>query len=391
MKSRKLFIVVIILLFGGSVFAQFRSSSDSIHSMSLLFAGDIMGHMPQIYAAYDTTTRDYRFDETFRYVKPVFAAYDFVIANLETTLAGKPYSGYPQFSSPDALALACKHAGISCLATANNHCCDRGKKGLVRTISTLDSLGILHFGTYSDSSERNLRSPVIFKKNNIQVALYNYTFSTNGIPVPEPLVVNFIDTTLIARDIAKALAMHADKIIIFVHWDNEYQSFPDINQKLIAAFCFSKGADIIIGSHPHVIQPAIWEKDSVQGRDKVVVYSLGNYVSNQRKSRTDGGMMTGLILQKENGKTVVKQFGHYLTWVYTPVEDNRKKYYILPCSLVENDSAFFKTHAQYDSMKTYMNDARKFLDTNNVNEKEYIFIKEKWEQQLLKQNELNFK
>ena len=386
MKAIRNILFLYIFLFSSSVFSQQIPAADSINTISLLFAGDIMGHMPQIYAAYDSATKDYNFDETFRYIKPLFADYNFIIANLETTLAGEPYSGYPQFSSPDALALSCKDAGITCLATANNHCCDRGKKGLKRTIATLDSLGILHLGTYSDSSERNLKSPLILQKNNIRIALFNYTFSTNGIPVPEPFIVNFIDTALIALDFAKALSMNADKIIIFVHWGNEYQSFPDYYQKSIAAFCFSKGADIIIGSHPHVIQPVIWVKDSIKDRDKVVVYSLGNYVSNQRKSRTDGGMMAGLILQKIKGKTSVKQLGHYLTWVYTPVEKNRKKYYILPCSIAENDSAFFKIANQYDSMKTYTNNARKFLDTNNVNESEYLFIRDHWEQHIEKKD-----
>ena len=369
--------VLYLLIFNPGTLPEpvFKHSQDTC--MTLLFAGDIMGHMPQVNAARDTTTGGYNFDETFRYVKPLFASYDFVIANLETTLAGEPYSGYPQFSSPDAIALGCKNAGITCLATANNHCCDRGKQGLRRTIATLDSLGIMHFGTYADSSERSLKSPLILEKNNIRIAILNYTFSTIGIPVPGPLVVNFIDTCLIASDIAKALAMKVDKIILFVHWGNEYESYPDYYQKNIASYCFTKGADIIIGSHPHVIQPTIWRKDSV---DKVVVYSLGNFVSNQRKSRTDGGMMEGLVLHKSKGKTRVKQLGHYLTWVYNPLEGNRRKYYVLPCSVFETDTAFFKNTEQYNTMKAYMAGARTLLDSNNVNESEYRFTGDGWEQ-----------
>ena len=378
---RYFIVLIAFLLLIADRFGFNRQSPEKVitvpdSSISLLFAGDIMAHMPQVNAAFDTATGGYCFDGTFSYVKPVFSEYDFVIANLETTLAGKPYSGYPQFSAPDELALACKNAGIKILETANNHCCDKGKQGITRTIAVLDSMGISHLGTYSDSIERAHKSPLIIEKNGIRVALLNYTFSTNGISAAKPVIVNYIDTSMIASDIAKATLLHSDKIILIMHWGNEYESFPNVNQKTIAVWCFSKGADIIIGSHPHVIQPVVWEKDA---KDKVTFFSLGNFVSNQRKSRTDGGMMAGIVLRKSMKKTSVAYAGHYLTWVYNPYIDGRKKYYILPCSAYETDTAFFKTKADFSDMKAYIKGARGLLDSNNVNEKEYLFKNGKWE------------
>ncbi|NTW26617.1 MAG: CapA family protein, partial [Lentimicrobium sp.] len=112
-------------------------------SVTLLFAGDIMQHGPQIEAAWDVTDSAYDYDPCFSYVKPIITAYDIAIANLEVTLAGKPFTGYPQFSAPDELAVAARNAGFDVLATANNHSCDRGKAGVIRTTRVLDSLGIL--------------------------------------------------------------------------------------------------------------------------------------------------------------------------------------------------------------------------------------------------------
>ena len=162
-------------------------------TLSLIFIGDIMQHMPQVDAAFQAATETYNFDSCFMFVKPIISRVDFAIANLETTFAGKPYSGYPAFSSPEALANSLIYAGIDVLGTANNHSCDRGKTGIERTISVLDSLGLKHLGTYITTESRAKTYPLMLRHNGINVALLNYTYGTNGNPIYNPNVVNVIE------------------------------------------------------------------------------------------------------------------------------------------------------------------------------------------------------
>src|SRR5664279_4913721 len=166
-----------------SLFSTVRSQDvkNSPKKISFLFIGDIMGHDEQIWSAENRETHTFNYDDVFKYIKPVIGEADIAIANFEVTLAGPPYMGYPQFSSPADLASACKKAGIDYLVTANNHAADRGKKGIISTITKLDSIGIPHTGTFLNSSCRDSLSPLIIYKNGTSIAVLNYTFSTTEL------------------------------------------------------------------------------------------------------------------------------------------------------------------------------------------------------------------
>ncbi len=335
-------------------------------TLSLIFIGDIMQHMPQVEAAYDPSTDAFNYDSCFIFVKPIISHADFAIANLETTFAGKPYSGYPAFSSPTALANSLIFAGIDILGTANNHCCDRGKVGIERTINILDSLGIKHIGTYSDANERVKTYPLILRHNGISIALLNYTYGTNGNPVYEPNLVNLIDTALIRRDLLAARDSMPDKIILFMHWGTEYERQPNAFQKEIASFCLRNGADIIIGSHPHVLQPMeiFTMGDSLNKREVMVAWSLGNYVSNQRDRYRDGGAMVRIDLQKKAAGTIIQKAGYDLTWVYTPIVGGKKRYYILPVnSFMGNPEGM--DSASFENMRIFQDDSRLLFEAGN--------------------------
>jgi poly-gamma-glutamate synthesis protein (capsule biosynthesis protein) len=300
------------------------------------------------------------------------------IANLEVTLAGPPYKGYPQFSSPAALATACKNAGIDCLVTANNHSVDRGKKGIEQTIFKLDSIGITHTGTFIDKTSKEKLHPLMLSVKGINIALLNYTYGTNGIPVPAPGVVNITDREEIARDIAAAESKKPDLIVLFMHWGTEYDTIPSAEQTQMAEYFFSKGADLIIGSHPHVLQEMVWYRDGTENHHRALVYSLGNFVSNQRKPKTDGGSMVRIDLRKEDGEMKITSAGYYLTWVYTPVLNSKLRFFILPCSEFENRTAFFEKEADYRQMIRFVNESRELLNTRNRNFSEYIFDGKRW-------------
>jgi len=327
--------------------------------ISLLFAGDVMGHDSQIASAYNAGTKTYDYTPCFQFMKPYIESVDVAIANLEVTLAGPPYKGYPEFSSPDALATTLKDIGFDALVTANNHCVDRGKQGLERTIAVLDSFEIAHTGTFVDTVNRLNDSPLIIEKNGFKLALLNYTYGTNGIAVPKSNVVNLLDTAIMKQDIIKAKEFEPDAIIVFTHWGSEYQSLPSKKEKDITEFCFAQGVKLVIGAHPHVIQPMEWRKESNQ----FVAYSLGNFVSGQRKRYTDGGAMAYIELQKINYRadssvTTVDSAGYYLQWVYRTADMNRD-YYMLPAAKVEHDSiSFIKDVTSKASFKTFVENSR---------------------------------
>jgi hypothetical protein len=346
--------------------------------ISLLFIGDIMGHDEQIWSAENRETHTFNYDDVFRYIKPIISEADIAIANFEVTLAGAPYMGYPQFSSPADLAVACRNAGIDYLVTANNHAADRGKNGITETIARLDSIGIPHTGTFLNPADRDSLYPLLINKAGLSIALLNYTYGTNGIKVPEPVIVNMLDKELITRDVEKAKNRKSDIIILFLHWGTEYDTVPAKSQTDLAEYFFSIGVDLVIGSHPHVLQKMVWAKNQAMGKDGIVVYSLGNFVSNQRKTKTDGGSMVKIEFTRNGDSINLSDAGYYLTWVYTPIEKYRKKFFILPCSEFESKPDFFINPADYIQMKKFISDSRSLLYKQNINIMEYLFNGNFW-------------
>lgn len=356
--------------------------------LTILFAGDIMQHGPQIAAALNDSTGIYDYTSCFQYVAPIISSKDLAIANLEVTLAGEPYSGYPQFSAPDELAVGAKNAGFDVLATANNHSCDRGDKGVLRTVRAIDSIGLMRTGTFKDSIDYRKNHPLIFTRNDITVALLNYTYGTNGLPFNYPAMVNLIDESKIINDLTYTKTLNPDFIIVFFHWGNEYQLNPSEQQLGLASLTMEHGADAVIGSHPHVLQPFEYHinGDSLQ-RNHLVVYSLGNFVSNQRDRYKDGGAMVSFTLLKTwNRKTIIDPEYH-LTWVYTPNENNKRQYYIVPVNMPFNDTITDHPFKDTDigklqkmdrenviKMTTFINDSRTNLSnrSNAIPEATYI-------------------
>ena len=368
-----------MLLIMSSLNIYSKAQTTPSDKITLLFIGDIMGHKQQILSAEDRVNRTYNYDSVFTYIKPAIAEADIAIANFEVILAGPPYSGYPVFNSPASLAVACKNAGIDCLVTANNHSADRSSKGIKGTIINLDSLGITHTGTFMNSEERDRLYPLIIKKNEFSIAILNYTYGTNGVEVRKPFIVNSIDKKIISEDIEKARSKSAGIIIVFLHWGKEYSSTPLQEQYDLSEFIFEEGGDIIIGSHPHVLQKMIWIKDDPEkGKGRLTAYSLGNFVSDQRKPKTEGGAMVRIEIKKKDQASFITNADYYLTWVYTPVEKYRKRFFVIPCSEYENKPTFFSSPEHYNRMKKFMNESRSLLYSQNSNFYEMIYNGSSW-------------
>jgi len=174
-------------------------------------------------------------------------------------------------------------------------------------------------------------------------------------------------------DIENSKKDSLDKLIIVLHFGTEYKSYPNKVQKDLVSFLFEKGSDIIIGSHPHVIQKMMYLPGNDSLKEHFVAYSLGNFVSNQRKTKTDGGVLAKIILKKENGKTFIDTSNYILTWVYKKLRTTDiSDYFILPASEYENNKNFFKNPTDYEKMKLYLRNSRKLLNDENLNVEELV-------------------
>jgi poly-gamma-glutamate capsule biosynthesis protein CapA/YwtB (metallophosphatase superfamily) len=292
--------------------------------------GDIMMHSPQIRSGL-RPDGSYDFRPFFNEVKPYIQAADIAIGNLETTLAGKskPYSGYPRFNSPDELISALADAGVDIVSTANNHAMDTGEKGVIRTYQTVNQKGIQTTGT-APSPEK--RQAAFLKKNGITLAFLAYTKSTNGLPVPKdkPYLINRINREQIAKDIKEAREQGADFVCVSLHFGVEYQRHPDSFQKKTARQALEDGADVILGSHPHVLQPM--EKVMINGKEKWIIYSMGNFISNQPGPYTDEGVILYFDVIKDPVKqqTVLKNVSFLPTYVHKYKQNGKRQYIIIP-------------------------------------------------------------
>ncbi len=350
------------LLFAGAMLWRTAPAQDTTY-LSLLFLGDIMQHDSQRKAAYIPDNENYDYSQCFRWIAPHLQAADVTIGNLEVTLAGEPYAGYPRFSAPDALARDLKRAGVDVLVTANNHSLDRGRPGLERTLEVLRAHQLLATGTFKDSAERATQYPLQIEQKGFRLSLLNYTYGTNGIPVTAPNIVNLIDTVQIVKDMNAARSQQSDIIIVFFHWGSEYQSQPTAWQKALARLCFREGAQLVVGAHPHVLQPMEWD----QSKNHVVAYSLGNFVSGQRPRYRDGGATLRVVLQKistsKQACTIISAADYHLQWVY---RDSRQRYFVLPAAAFETDTVVVQPTQSREALRQFLADSRALFSRYNT-------------------------
>lgn len=276
--------------------------STTIHMSAI---GDIMCHLTNVKNAYNPTSKDYDFSNVFKNIKDYTENADITIGNLETTFAGESrgYTGYPTFNTPEILGKNLKDIGVDVLSTANNHCMDKGYSGLVSTLNFLDQYGLSHMGTSRSEAEQN--KILVKDVNGIKIAFLSFTYGTNGITVPsdKSYSVNLIDKELMKKQIELAKAENVDVICVNMHWGVEYKLKQNTTQEDLADFLFKNGVDIILGSHPHVLEPM--EKRTITledgtTKDGFVIYSLGNFVSGQIYANTKSTVILDIQITKDS-------------------------------------------------------------------------------------------
>ncbi|WP_227767813.1 CapA family protein [Zhaonella formicivorans] len=320
-----------------------------VQTVTIAAVGDIMVHDTQIASAHNIEDDSYNFTESFQEVKKYLTAADLTIGNLETTLAGKDlkYTGYPRFNAPESLAEALKDVGFDVLVTANNHAFDRKATGVIRTINNLRAYGLEHVGTSRSQEERE---KILLKDiKGIKIAFLAYTYGLNGFNMPknQTYLVNLLDKEVIGNDIAKAKEAGAEVIICAVHFGTEYRVGPNDFQKEVVDYLFSTGVDIVLGSHPHVLQPA---QLLPEWGNKLVIYSLGNFISSQKGIERQSGAIYNIVLGKDmsTGKVTVSGVNYVPIYTQRYYEHRKLKFKILSIEqALQSRSYNFLTDSDY--------------------------------------------
>lgn len=345
-------------IFKGKVFeinaTKIANDDSSVKNVTISAIGDIMAHDDQLKAQFDKDTNTYSFDNNFKYVKPYISKSDLAIGNLETTLAGPKakYSSFPKFNSPDELADAIKNSGVDIVSTINNHTYDRGSDGVYRTLDVLNSKDIEHVGTQKNDEYENF---LIKNVDGVKLGItaysygqvYGSTTALNGLNIDYNDLNNlnifnssYVDIAF--NEIKDTLDVmnnkESDLQVVILHWGDEYTRQPNEFQKELAKKLCDYGVDIIIGSHPHMVQPIEMIKSDENDNETLVIYSLGNFLSNQRneilnKKYTEDGVIVNIGINKNlnTGETKISNVEYIPTWVNKYNNKNGKlTYEIIP-------------------------------------------------------------
>lgn len=350
---------------------QENQKEETDTTFTLTAIGDVICHNTQYMDAYDSDTGTYDFSYVFDNISSYTKTADICIGNLETSFAGEDrgYSNYPTFNSPDSLADSLKSIGVDVLSTAGNHALDMGFSGLSRTIDVLDKADISHLGTYKTQEDQD--KVLIKYVKGVKIAFIDYTYGTNGISVPsdKKFCINLIDKDLIKKHIETAKNQNADMIVACMHWGTEYQTKQNSEQEELADFLFQNGVNVIIGNHPHVIQPM--EKRTVtledgSTRDGFVVYALGNFICDQNAVNTRDSIILNLKITKHtDGSITIDNYDYVPIYMYKDTSVSKHKMKILDINKTiynyENNLDDSITEKIYNLMKTELGRITKIL------------------------------
>jgi len=324
-------------------------------SIIISAVGDLMAHQSNLNNAYSSKTGTYNFNGFLEYVKPYLMKSDLTIGNFETVTAG-PSSGftsYPSFNTPDSILAALSGAGFDVLSTANNHCLDRGINGLVSTIKKIQANKMTNIGSSIDGKNKYITKEM----NGIKVSILSYSCAFNGNDArlsasQKTKNLSPINESQIKSDIEAVKIKGTDAVIVNMHWGTEYQREPNATQVSLSKKMLSWGADIILGTHPHVIQKS--EIIKVDGKDKFVIYSMGNFISGYRKSDkavrpnkayTEDGVIVQLKIEKDPmGGVIIKNADYIPTWVDKYYVSGRPVFKIIPIPSPKITGAFITNY-----------------------------------------------
>lgn len=353
--------------------------------VTILAAGDIMPHLPVIRSG--KTSDGYDFTNIFAHVKSYISDVDYAVVNLETTFSGtdggREYLGHPNFNAPDAMATSAHSVGFDMMLTGNNRCYDYGTSGMLRTLETIRAAGMDTLGTRAAVEESGY---LVKDLNGVKVGMVSYTFADIEADRNTPIVdgrqtdskaaglINVFDYDKLDMfyaemeyNISTMKAAGADAIVMYIHWGDQFNPEPTNSQKAIAQRLCDLGVDVIVGSHPHAVQPIELLTSAVGTHQTLCAYSLGNFLSNQRDDNIgvalseDGLMLRFTLVEYSDGTVCIESAELIPTWVLIQGSDNSKAYRILP--LTGSGDGWKDA---FELSNTQVSDAKKSLDRTNA-------------------------
>lgn len=273
-----------------------NNTTDVEREVNISATGDIIYHLITYKNNYNEAEQKYDFSSFYDKMKPYINSSDIMVGNYETTTnPSLAYSGFPRFNTPKESVEYLKKAGFDVLSTVNNHCIDTGVDGIISTIDEMDKNNIAHFGTYKENTDRG----IIIEKNNIKIGFLGYSENFNGLDVLLPenkkYMISPFNLDTIKNDIDILNKKGANFIVVYPHWGNEYNFNISEFQKNMNDELLKAGADVVLGSHPHVLQPVKY--DEINNKKVFTIYSMGNSISNQRREfMTKKGVETGVFV-----------------------------------------------------------------------------------------------
>jgi poly-gamma-glutamate synthesis protein (capsule biosynthesis protein) len=288
------------------------TETTTVTNLDIVMVGDMLIH-DGVYNSGKNSDGTYNFDHLFKNVKSDIQAADIAIANQETILGGTQLGlcSYPRFNSPQEIGDALVNAGFNVILHATNHTMDMGAVGVENTLNFWRSKykNIAVLGIHSSFEDYSEKNPYVYTKDGIKVAILNYTYGTNGMPLPsgKEYMVNLLDKEKVAKDIEYAKTV-SDFVIVCPHWGTEYVLQSTQYQREWAQFFADEGVDLVMGTHPHVIEPVEYVQSTDGTKSTLVYYSLGNFVSNQDSINTMLGGMAKVSISNEGGNAHITSY-----------------------------------------------------------------------------------
>ncbi|MFA6677135.1 MAG: CapA family protein [Bacteroidales bacterium] len=358
-------ILPIVFLLFSTLYLYSKNENDTV---SITFAGDLMLHTSQLNAALKpdsdpSLSNSYDFSSYFKYTSNLFKNADYSVINMEFPVGTLPYMGYPSFSAPDEIIKESMKNGIDLFLCANNHMCDKRYAGLKSTIASYDKLWANYTGLYKNKADEKKNNPFLTEIRGIRVAFINFTYGTNGIPISKPFVINTMDSLAISKAVERARRAGAEIIIALPHWGVEYYTTSSYTQRKWRDYLLSLGVSVIIGSHPHVMEPIVVENEADNTSIKsLTVYSMGNYISNMSLPKTPMGTIITLKLTRDkDGKVIIA--GYNSDWIWCSRAGKLEKNYttILVNDFKDKRNLFIEK-SDYDTMMNTYNVLKKILN-----------------------------
>lgn len=331
-------------------------------SITISAVGDIAGSTENFQSV--KSGEVYEFSSHFKELREMFMGHDYTIASLISPIAGADfgYSGYPRYNAPEELLQAVADIGIDAVSTANRFAFELGQRGLMSNLDNLRRIGFAPFGTAT--SEEEAAKPLLVEVGGIKLGLLSYTTMLNQSIANQPYAVAIADQTKILADLNTLRDQGAEIISVSMYWGDEYADMPNVNQMEWMSWLESQGVDIVLGAHPHVVQPLVIKKIDYQGQTKTVVqaYSLGNFYSAFLMDRTKTGLVLELDISRQNGQTSIQAVRHELVYNHqTDRGDGQMDYKIIDLATLEERSK----DAQYKDMKAERDRIEKLLNALN--------------------------